>query len=385
MLTEKIKELRDQITEKQTDVNAKIDEAQAKASEGDLQGAKDLKAQIDSLKEEITKLQEDLKSLEELADLQPEQMQEDQKEIKEEGETRSMKKEKEILNPVKEEVRALEQYIRTKGEVRDGITTVNAQAVIPVDIITQPQEVPQNVLDLKKLANVVPVNTNSGTYPVLANPTAPLSTVEELAKNPELANLQFTSVDYKVATYRGAIPISQESLDDSDVDLSAIVSKHVKQYGLNTSNAKIAEVLKSFTPKTVTDLDGIKEILNVDLDTSYNTSIVCTQSFFNALDTMKDAQGRYLLQQDITAPSGYKLLGRNVYIVKDVLLGKAGDQKAFIGDVGAGVFFADRKQTTVQWIDNVIYGQVLALFLRFDVKKADANAGFFVTLDATAE
>lgn len=59
--------------------------------------------------------------------------------------------------------------------------------------------------------------------------------------------------------------------------------------------------------------------------------------------------------------------------------------KAFIGDVGAGVFFADRKQASVQWVDNYIYGQILASFIRFDVKQADANAGYFVTLQLPTE
>jgi len=391
MLDEKIKELRSQLKEKREEVNAKINEAQERAANGDLQGATDLKAQIDELKQKITSLQDELKQLEDLAGLQPEdisqdpQPQQEQKSNQKKGEMRNMPKEKEILKPENEELRAFEQYLRSKGEVREGITTVDAQAVIPEDIQINPQETPETVVDLRKLANVVPVNRGSGSYPVLANPSDELVSVEELAANPELAKPNFTDIDYKITTYRGAIPISQESLDDAGINLAGLVSKHIQKQALNTSNKKIAEVLKSFTPKTVTNLDDIKHILNVDIDPAYNVSIVCTQSFFNALDTIKDANGRYLLQQDITAPSGYKLLGRNVYIVKDELLGLAGDMKAFIGDVNAGIFFADRKKASVQWVDNYIYGQILASFIRFDVKQADANAGYFVTLQLPTE
>lgn len=227
-----------------------------------------------------------------------------------------MPKEKEILKPENEEVRAFEQYIRTKGEERAGVKTVDAQAVIPEDIQIAPQETPETVVDLRKLANVVSVNRGSGSYPVLANPSDVLLSVEELAENPELAKPNFTEIDYKIVTYRGAIPISQEALEDSGINLASLVSKHIQKQVLNTSNAKIAEVLKSFTAKTVTNLDDIKHILNVDIDPAYNVSIVCTQSFLNAIDTMKSNDGKYLLQQDITAPSGYKLFGRNVFVVK---------------------------------------------------------------------
>ncbi|MEK4884880.1 phage major capsid protein [Bacillus sp. FSL W8-0223] len=391
MLDEKIKELRSQLNEKREEVNAKINEAQERAANGDLQGATDLKAQIDELKQKITSLQDELKQLEDLAGLQPEdtsqdpQPQQEQKSNQKKGEMRSMPKEKEILKPENEEVRAFEQYIRTKGEERAGVKTVDAQAVIPEDIQIAPQETPETVVDLRKLANVVSVNRGSGSYPVLANPSDVLLSVEELAENPELAKPNFTEIDYKIVTYRGAIPISQEALEDSGINLASLVSKHIQKQVLNTSNAKIAEVLKSFTAKTVTNLDDIKHILNVDIDPAYNVSIVCTQSFLNAIDTMKSNDGKYLLQQDITAPSGYKLFGRNVFVVKDELLGVAGDMKAFIGDVGAGVFFADRKQASVQWVDNYIYGQILASFIRFDVKQADANAGYFVTLQLPTE
>lgn len=43
------------------------------------------------------------------------------------------------------------------------------------------------------------------------------------------------------------------------------------------------------------------------------------------------------------------------------------------------IFFADRAQAAVRWIDNEIYGQLLAISQRFDVVAANEKAGFFVT------
>ena len=143
--------------------------------------------------------------------------------------------------------------------------------------------------------------------------------------------------------------------------------------------------MKTFTAKSVDGTDGIKDILNVDIDPAYNTTVVATQSFFNAIDKMKDGNGQYILQQDITSPSGKSLFGRKVEVISDQLLGQAGEAHAFIGDVKQAILFADRAQASVKWIDNEIYGQLLAIAQRFDVVKANEKAGFFVTYTAPAE
>ena len=53
--------------------------------------------------------------------------------------------------------------------------------------------------------------------------------------------------------------------------------------------------------------------------------------------------------------------------------------KLFIGDVSEFVKLFDRSQVSVKWVNNDIYGQLLGLFIRLDVKKVDAAAGFFGT------
>ena len=138
--------------------------------------------------------------------------------------------------------------------------------------------------------------------------------------------------------------------------------------------------MKSFEAKNATDLDAIKAILNVDLDPAYNVSFVVSQSFYQKLDTLKDKNGRYLLQDSIVSASGKAFLGHPVFVVADTVLGEAGEAKAFIGDVQRAVLFADRQELGLRWTDNEIYGQYLQAVVRFDVKKADAKAGYFVTM-----
>lgn len=387
-------------------------EAQKALDSGDLEKAKGLLAQIRANKEQEetqaqlkTELEDELKGLgasdepktepetEEPADPEKDKELEEKEEVppippkkdekKKEEEKRSMEV---ILNDKKETyTRSINQFIRTKGEKRDGLTTVGAEAVIPVDRITKPEKQPETVVDLRQHVGRVPVTTGTGSYPILRANKNKMISVAELAKNPALANPEFTKVNYEIDTYRGYIPVSQEALDDSDTDLGGLVAEYIQRQSLNTSNAEIAKKLQTATAKAVTDIDGLKDIVNVTIDPAYNVKFIASQSFFNELDKMKDNDGRYLLQQDVTVASGYKLLGREVVVMADDVIGtKAGDKVAFVGDPSLFVKYFDRQQASVRWVDNDVYGQLLAGFIRFDVQVADNAAGFYVTLGPKA-
>lgn len=287
-------------------------------------------------------------------------------------------------NKFSEEAQNFMKYVKSKGAQRDNVTSVEAQPIIPEDIKYTPEELPETFVDLKKFVNVQPVTTASGSHPILNPAQETMVSVEELAKNPELASPKFTDIDYKVKTYRGQIPVSQEALDDSEANLANIIAKNNARQAVNTTNKYIADVMKSFAPVDTANLDDIKAIINVDIDPAYNLSLVVSQSFYQALDTLKDKNGQYLLKQDITSPTGTVLFGRPVFIIKDELFGAKGDKKAFIGDLNYAVFFADRKQASVKWVENEIYGQILAAYMRFDVKKGVEEAGRFLTYTGTA-
>lgn len=384
-------------------------EAQKALDSGDLEKAKGLLAQIRANKEQEetqaqlkTELEDELKDLgasdepktepetEEPTEPEQEKEPEKEKEVppippkkdekKKEEENRSMEV---ILDDKKtNETRSINQFIRTKGEQRDGLTTVDAEAVIPIDRITKPEKQPETVVDLRQQVGRVPVTTGTGSYPILKANKNKMIAVAELAKNPALANPEFTKVKYEIETYRGYIPVSQEALDDSDVDLAGLVAEHIQRQSLNTSNAAIAAKLQTAPAKTVTSIDDLKDIVNVAIDPAYNVKYVASQSFFNELDKMKDNDGRYLLQQDVTVASGYKLLGREVVVLADDVIGTAaGDKVAFIGDPSLFAKYFDRQQASVRWVDNDVYGQLLAGFVRFDVEVADKAAGFYATLE----
>ncbi|MEB6263614.1 phage major capsid protein [Mammaliicoccus sciuri] len=335
------------------------------------------------VKEEPKEEEEPVVKKEPVEDPTEDELEEEKKKKQPLGGKRSMSRK--VLDNTNDEVKGFLDYVRSKGAQRDNVTSVEAQPLIPEDIKYQPEELPETFVDLKKFVNVQPVTSAAGSHPILNPAQETMVSVEELAKNPELAKPTFTEVDYKIATYRGQIPVSQESLDDSEADLAGIIARNNQRQAVNTTNKMIADVMKSFTAKSISDIDAIKGIINVEIDPAYNLSLVVSQSFYQVLDTLKDKNGQYLLKQDITSATGTTLFGRPVFIIKDELLGVKGEAKAFVGDLKYAISFFDRKQATVKWVENEIYGQILAAYMRFDVKKGVDQAGVFLTYTAPTE
>lgn len=308
----------------------------------------------------------------------------------EKGEVRKMEKVvldgKEITKP-NDEKRGFFEYVRggnSKTDLRalpEGVKSTDVGVIIPEDIVTKTRMLPETRVDLRNLVQVLKVNTPIGKYPILNSTEAVMVTVAELEANPDLEKPQFKEVTYDVDTYRGQIPVSKESLDDSDEDLGALIAGHIQRIGVNTANKAIVTNLKTASAKTVTNLDDIKTLINTGFDPAYNLQLVVSQSFYNEVDLMKDNEGRYLLQPSITAQSGKALLGLDVTILSDKLLGGvAGAKVAFLGDPAGFTVFFDRKEVAVSWQEYGHYGEILAAAMRFDVKNIDPAAGMFLTL-----
>lgn len=371
MFTEKIKELLAQKEGKRSVINEKTGEmrkllSNEDATEDDLTKAKALRSDIDKANEEIRGIDETIALY------------------------RDAKKGQPVLDPHKdkrsgidddEEKRAFNAFLHKETRDGSGITSPDVAPTIPESILYNPEEEVKSVTDLSQLVTQFQATTAAGKYPIVKRATERMNSVEELAKNPDLAKPQFEEVDWKVQTYRGAIPLSQESIDDSAIDLTALVANNANEQKINTTNYAIANVLKAFTAKAITgdSVDDIKHILNVDLDPAYNKAIVASQSFYQYLDTLKDKNGQYLLHEPITDGSPRMLLGVPVVVVEDELLGAAGEAHAFIGDLARAVLYANRKDIQVRWVDDNVYGQYLQAVVRFDTKAADKKAGFFVT------
>ncbi|HEO7010406.1 TPA: phage major capsid protein [Streptococcus agalactiae] len=386
MFDEKIEEIKADITELNKVIAAKTAEVKAALESDDLETARSVKAEVEATKAKLVESENDLKLYESSVEV---------------GGAENIGG-KEVTQEEKTYRESVNDFIRSKGKIvndslrfegkdevlmpinettpvepkKDGVKKTDVKPVSSEEILYTPAREVKTVVDLKQFTSIHQAKKASGKWPVLQRATEKMVSVEELEKNPKLGKPQFTNVAWEIKTYRGAIPLSQESIDDADVDLVGIVAETIGQMKVNTTNDAIATVLKEFEAKTVKNLDEIKKLLNVELGPAYNVSFIVSQSFYQTMDTLKDKNGRYLLQDSITSVSGKVFLGKPVFVLADEVLGK---DTAFVGDFKRGVLFADRKDLGLRWADNEIYGQYLQAVLRFGVSKVDDKAGYYVT------
>lgn len=286
-------------------------------------------------------------------------------------------------NKKSEEVRNFEHWL--KGETRaltDGFKeTPDGQAVIPSEVLSM-QKQPNDPSQLEGYVNKVQVSAPAGKLPILQKATAVLATVEELQENPNIANATINKVTYDLEVYRGSLPISKSMISDYP-DITSILSDYVQEVRKQTAQKAIGAVLQTATAESVSDLDGIKALSNKLIPYGDDVKFVVTASMFNVIDTMKDAEGRYLLHDDITTASGKTLFGHELIVVPDTILGSDGDTKFFVGSLKGFVLEAYKDDVSVNWTENQFFENVLGVYVRMNIVKADEKAGYFGTFTAS--
>ncbi|WP_283593507.1 phage major capsid protein [Limosilactobacillus galli] len=286
---------------------------------------------------------------------------------------------------------AFNNYLHSYGQKRDGLTSTGVAAVIPKEVITPVFDLKNSSYNLAKYATVKTVSTASGTYPIATRyNTATLATKEELAEIGDVDANMFQNVEWTVKTRAGKIALSNEVIDDAAIDLVSEVKAQLAKLVENTDNAEILKVLQgdNFAKKTVANVDDLKQVFNVDLDPALQqtSTWIVNQSAFQVLDTMKDNEGRYLLQPDVTAASGFSLLGQPVVKISNKFLpdNKDGSHPMILGDISEAVAVFRRNQVTAQWDKFDLYSQGLSVVVRNDYQPISNDAAFNLSLSAPA-
>lgn len=211
---------------------------------------------------------------------------------------------KEILNSMNE------------GTEKDGGLTV------PKDIRTAIKELRRSEDALETLVNVERVSTLSGSRVVekYADQT-PFDNVDEAAEFPEVSTPEFEKIDYTVKKKGGILKVTQELLSDTAENIIGYLKKWIAKKAKATRNfliiAKIREITKD-AEVPIEGLDDLKRIFNVLLDPAIalGAGVVVNQDGYNWLDSLKDKDGKYILQPDPTKPTSALLFGK--YPVKKI-------------------------------------------------------------------
>lgn len=101
----------------------------------------------------------------------------------------------------------------------------------------------------------------------------------------------------------------------------------------------------------MTDVDGLKNIFNVELDPAIaaGSKIITNQSGFNWLDKLKDKDGDYILQKDPTQPTRRLLFGSYpVRVVSNrTIKNSAGKVPLYCGNLKEALVLFDRENMTI--------------------------------------
>ena len=298
--------------------------------------------QYSDYKSEVEKLDETIKAYKETRDL-------DEKIPAEEDGEQKEQRNKEEAEDLEE--RAFEDYIRgtlTEERAADSnFTFADNGAVIPTSIANK-------IID--KVVEISPIYALATKYNVGGTLTIPYYDASTgditMAYAEEFTELTSTSGSFKSISLKGFLAgvltlVSKSLLNNSNFNLlNFVINKMAQNIAIwiekeciNGTSSKI-EGLSTITP-AVTSAKAtsvtVDELINLQesIPDMYqaNAIWIMNKKTRTEIRKLKDSDGQYLLNKDVSARWGYTLLGKDVYISDNMPEMKGGNRAIIYGDL----------------------------------------------------
>lgn len=361
---------------------------------------RELLDQINAKKAEVknfvaeNKIEEAKASKEELKNLQDKfdvlyDLYEEQKENNEEG-IKDKAKEKTRENSVKEFANAARNGFKISNKMSVG-SKVDGGYTVPEDILTDINIYREAKKSLKDLVTVEKVTTNKGsrTFKKRSQQTG-FTKVGEGGNIGAGSTPQFERLDYEIDKYAGYFPVTNELLEDSDANIVNTLVQWIGDESRVTANKLILAAIKTKSETKLEGLDDIKKALNVTLGSAFKATskVITNDDGLHYLDTLKDADGKYILQPDPITPMAMWLCAGATKVPVEVIPNDDMPTSEYkipmiIGDLKEGIIFWDRQLMNIKMSDIASIGELnafeedLTLFRaieREDVTTKDNNA-----------
>ena len=247
------------------------------------------------------------------------------------------KEDMEILNSMRE------------GSDPDGGLTVPADISTQIRELRRSEDALENEVTVENTSNI----KGSRVYEVNAD-SVPFDTIDEESVFPDVDTPVLKKVEYAVKKFGGILKVTYELLKDSDTNIIAFLTNWAAKKCRATRNNLILKKLDEMTSGfevEVTDVDGLKDIFNVELDPAIaaGSKIITNQSGFNWLDKLKDKDGDYILQKDPTQPTRRLLFcSYPVRVVSNrTIKNSAGKVPLYCGNLKEALVLFDRENMTI--------------------------------------
>lgn len=305
----------------------------------------------DAEAQELAEIRDDVRKIKEKLDLLEEIDLMDEKQVKEERKPVEEIKEEESKEV--QETRAFENFIR--GYIvheRAGELTPAAgsgQALIPTTIANR---------IIKKVYDISPILEKSSKYNIKGNLQLPYydvsSTTINVAYQTEFtpltsSNGAFNSIELTGYLAGALSKISRSLINNAQFDIVGFIvdemaysiKRFIEKELLDPSDPThkvtgLSDLTNTFTATSTTAITADEVIQLKDKvkdDFQGNAIWIMSPATRTALRLLKDSVGRYLLQDDITAPFGSTLLGKPVYVSDNMPNIAAGKAVIFYGDM----------------------------------------------------
>ena len=322
-----------------------------------LDKAKEILNEIDKLQEEYEIEKKLFESEKEATKLSEEDVAKIEKNIADKKED----KEENSIQKFAKQIRNIAKGMN-EGTPADGGYTV------PEDISTMVERRREAKASLIDLVSVETVTTNKGsrTFRKRSQQTG-FTKVGEGGKITATSTAQFERMDYTISKYAGYLPVTNELLEDTDTNIVNIIVEWLGDESRVTRNKIILDLIKTQDETKLQGLDDIKKVLNVTLGSAFkSTSVIVTNDDgLQYLDTLKDNDGKYLLQPNPANPMEMRLAAGAVTVPVKVIpnadLATTSNKIPFIiGDLKEGIRFFDRKQLTINTSNVAAIGELNA-------------------------
>ncbi|MGG3939494.1 phage major capsid protein [Anoxybacillus kestanbolensis] len=267
--------------------------------------------------------------------------------------------------------------------------------ILPQDIQTKIYTLMRDFNDLSQYVNVQNVTALSGSRVLEKDEDmVPFQDVDEYGLIGETDNPKFVPISYSLKKRAGILPLTNELIADTDQNIEQYVTNWISKKAVVTRNYHITNLLKTMPKQSLANFDNIKKVLNVLLDPaiSANSIILTNQDGYHWLDEQKDANGRYLLQDDPTQPGRKLFKGRPVVVASNRFLKTEGTSTLLapiiIGDLTQLIVVFNRRffelASTKEGGDAFLRDTTnLRTIMRDDYKFWDTGAAVFGQLDVT--
>lgn len=328
-----------------------------------LDSINDKKAEVKKLAEEnkldeARKAKDELKEMQEKFDLLKDLDDGKLDDVKAKAAAKGMKP-ADKKDAVKEFADAARRGFKVENSMNEG-TPADGGYTVPEDIQTKINERRSAKASLIDLVDVESVTTNKGsrTFKKRSQQTG-FQKVGEGGKIGAKATPKFERMDYTISKYAGYFPVTNELLEDSDAAITSVLTAWIGDESRVTRNNIIRTAINTKVKTVLASLDDIKKALNVTLGAAFKSTsrVVTNDDGLQYLDTLKDNDGKYLLQPNPANPMQLRLCAGativpvtvipNDDLPSDVSTAKKRKIPMIIGDLKEGIKFFDRKSLTI--------------------------------------